>query len=158
MQKKYKKYREILQERLTDKRYNHSLCVADEAVRLAKKYLAATEEACSLRGLENLTCKDVFDAGAAGDPVALQILEQVYSFLGEFLANVCCVVDPEVVVLGGGVSKAGDVITRGIVKDFAPGDKVKYTIVIWLEGDDPDCVDRVIDGLAKLDMNFSVIH
>ena len=38
MFEKYKKYREILQERLTDKRYNHSLCVADEAVRLAKKY------------------------------------------------------------------------------------------------------------------------
>lgn len=50
------------------------------------------------------------------------------------------------------------VVTRGRVDDFQPGQITKYTVVAWLEGDDPDCVDRVIDGLAKLDMNFSVIH
>lgn len=50
-----------------------------------------------------------------------------------------------------------DTITQGIVKDFAPGDKVKYTIVIWLEGDDPECVDRVIDGMAKVEMNFKAV-
>ena len=49
------------------------------------------------------------------------------------------------------------VITRGLVEDFAPGDKVKYTIVIWLEGDDPECVDRVIDGMAKVEMNFKAV-
>ena len=38
MSEKYLEYKEILQKRLTPKRYNHSLCVADEAVRLAKKY------------------------------------------------------------------------------------------------------------------------
>lgn len=38
MCEKYIEYKKILQERLTSKRYNHSLCVADEAVRLAKKY------------------------------------------------------------------------------------------------------------------------
>ena len=88
-------------------------CSATGIVRLAKKHLAATEAACSLRSLENMTCKDIFDAGAAGDPVALEILEQVYSFLGEFLANVCCVTDPEVIVLGGGVSKAGKPLLDG---------------------------------------------
>ena len=49
------------------------------------------------------------------------------------------------------------VITRGLVEDFAPGDKVKYTIVIWLEGDDPECVDRVIDGMAKVAMEFNAV-
>lgn len=38
MSEKYLEYKEILQKRLTPKRYNHSLCVADEAARLAKKY------------------------------------------------------------------------------------------------------------------------
>lgn len=38
MSEKYIEYKEILQKRLTPKRYNHSLCVADEAVRLAQKY------------------------------------------------------------------------------------------------------------------------
>lgn len=38
MSEKYIEYKKILQKRLTPKRYNHSLCVADEAVRLALKY------------------------------------------------------------------------------------------------------------------------
>ena len=88
-------------------------CSATGIVRLAKKHLAATESASSLRNLENMTCKDIFDAGAAGDEVALEILEQVYSYLGEFLADICCVTDPEVIVLGGGVSKAGQPLLDG---------------------------------------------
>ena len=38
MSEKYNEYKQILKERLKPKRYNHSLCVADEAVRLAQKY------------------------------------------------------------------------------------------------------------------------
>ena len=49
------------------------------------------------------------------------------------------------------------VVTRGRVNGYAPQAKTKYTLVIWLEGDDPDCVDRVIDGMAKIDMNFRII-
>ena len=93
-------------------------CSATGIVRLAKKHLAAVNTPSSLRDLENLTCKDVFDAGAAGDAVALEILEQVYSYLGEFLANLCCVLDPEVVVLGGGVSKAGKPLIDGVRKYY----------------------------------------
>lgn len=89
-------------------------CSATGIVRLAKKHLNAVDAPSSLRSLENLTCKDVFDAGAAGDKAALEILEQVYSYLGEFLANVCCVTDPEVIVLGGGVSKAGKPLIDGV--------------------------------------------
>lgn len=43
-------YKQLLKKRLTPKRYEHSLCVADEAVRLAKKY-GADEEKCYLAGL-----------------------------------------------------------------------------------------------------------
>jgi glucokinase len=45
--------------------------------------------------------------------LALEILEQVYAYLGEFLANVADVVDPEYIVLGGGVSKAGQMLIDG---------------------------------------------
>ena len=89
-------------------------CSATGIVRLAKKHLAETDTPSTLEAVENLTCKDVFDAGKAQDPVALEILEQVYAYLGEFLANVCCVVDPQVVVLGGGVSKAGQPLLEGV--------------------------------------------
>lgn len=88
-------------------------CSATGIVRLAKKHLAATDAPSSLRSVEPLTCKDVFDAGKEGDTLALEILEQVYAYMGEFLANVCCVVDPEMVVLGGGVSKAGQTLLDG---------------------------------------------
>ena len=88
-------------------------CSATGIVRIAKKFLSASTAPSSLRAIEPLTCKDVFDAGKAGDPLALKILEQVYAYLGEFLANVCNVTDPEVVVLGGGVSKAGQMLLDG---------------------------------------------
>jgi glucokinase len=93
-------------------------CSATGVVRVAKRYLAKTEEASSLREIDALTAKAVFDAGKAGDKVALEILEQVYAYLGEFLANICNVVDPEVVVLGGGVSKAGQPLLEGAKRHF----------------------------------------
>ena len=93
-------------------------CSATGVVRVAKRHLAATNAPSSLRSIENLTCKDVFDAGKAGDAVALEILEQVYEYLGRFLANVCGVVDPEVVVIGGGVSKAGAMLIDGAKRYF----------------------------------------
>ena len=88
-------------------------CSATGIVRMAYKHLAATDRFSSLRILEAITCKDIFDAGKAGDPVALEILEHYYSLLGEFLADLCCVVNPEAVVLGGGVSKAGKMLIDG---------------------------------------------
>ena len=91
-------------------------CSATGIVRLAKKALAAGEPSCMQK--EELTCKDVFDAAAAGDPVAKGVLEQVYGFMGEFLANICCVVDPERIVLGGGVSKAGQPLLEGVRRHF----------------------------------------
>ena len=93
-------------------------CSATGVVRLAKDYLNTTDIPSSLRQIEPLTCKDVFDAGKAGDEAALAILEQVYAYLGEFLANVACVVNPEVIVLGGGVSKAGQPLLDGAQKYF----------------------------------------
>ena len=77
-------------------------CSATGIVRLANKH-----------GMQNVTCKDIFDAGKAGDKVALEVLEEYYEYLGEFLGTLCSVINPEVVVLGGGVSKAGDVLLKG---------------------------------------------
>jgi glucokinase len=88
-------------------------CSATGIVRMAEKYLASTDAASSLRDIFPLTCKDVFDHAAAGDAVAAEILEKVYAYLGEFLADLCAVLDPEAVVLGGGVSKAGKVLIEG---------------------------------------------
>ena len=93
-------------------------CSATGIVRIAKQFLAKCDTSSVLRGIENLTCKDVFDAGAEKDPLAMEILEQVYAYMGEFLANICNVVDPEYVVLGGGVSKAGQPLLDGVQRHF----------------------------------------
>ena len=93
-------------------------CSATGVVRLAKRHMAATEQSSILRGKENLTCKDVFDAAGENDSLALDVLEQVYDYMGMFLASVCCVTDPQVVVLGGGVSKAGLPLLEGAKRYF----------------------------------------
>ena len=88
-------------------------CSATGIVRLAKEAMEDVSELSRLHRYNPLTCKDIFDAGKAGDALALKVLDQYYAYLGEFLANVCCVVDPDAVVLGGGVSKAGQVLLDG---------------------------------------------
>ena len=93
-------------------------CSATGIVRMAKRYLEANDVSSDLNGIEPLTCKDIFDAGKAGDEAANAILQQVYAYMGEFLGNICSTVNPEVVVIGGGVSKAGDVLIDGIVPYF----------------------------------------
>ena len=49
------------------------------------------------------------------------------------------------------------IVMQNEVEDFAPGEIMKYTIVIWLEGNDPECIDNIIGGTFKIDMKFSVI-
>ncbi len=94
-------------------------CSATGIVRMATDYLASTVDASSLRQLEKITAKAVFDTAADGDAVAQTVLEQVYAYMGEFIANICCVVNPEAVVLGGGVSRAGEPLLEGVKRSFA---------------------------------------
>ncbi len=93
-------------------------CSATGIVRLATRYLAGCGTPSTLRSVDSITAKAIFDAGKAGDEGALAILDQYYAYMGEFLANICTTVDPEVIVLGGGVSKAGDVLLEGIAPYF----------------------------------------
>ena len=93
-------------------------CSATGIVRMATDYLAQSTEASSLRDIEKITAKDVFDASAAGDTVAQRVMEQVYDYMAEFIANICIVLNPEQVVIGGGVSKAGQPLLAGISRHF----------------------------------------
>jgi len=49
-------------------------------------------------------------------------------------------------------------VMREKKEGFEPGDKDKYTIVIWLEGNDPDCIDDIIGGTIKFGMDFSIVE
>ena len=94
-------------------------CSATGIARLARLALAENDAPSALRELEKIVAKDVFDAAKTGDKLAQEVLEQVYAYMGEFIANICCVVNPEIVVFGGGVSKAGQVLLDGVKKHFA---------------------------------------
>lgn len=50
------------------------------------------------------------------------------------------------------------VIMRTGKEGFEPKARDKYTIVIWLEGNDPDCIDDIIGGTLKLNMHFSIVE
>lgn len=92
-------------------------------VRMAKKELKP--DSC-LASLEEITAKDVFDGAKAGDSYCCELVDQFTKYLGVALANVSCVVDPEAFVIGGGVSRAGDVIIKNIEKYY--NDNVLYAL------------------------------
>jgi glucokinase len=73
----------------------------------AREALAAGDEASSLRALERVTARDVAEAAAAGDPLAGRIWDETTEILGSAIANILDVFNPELVVLGGGVTRAG---------------------------------------------------
>ena len=50
------------------------------------------------------------------------------------------------------------VMARGRIDNFAPGDVTKYTVVIWIDGPDPDCIDWLIGGTMKVEMVISAVH
>ncbi len=90
---------------------------ANGIVRMTKKYLAANpQEKTSLT--DSCTSKDIFDAAKAGDAVALKMTDDLGKMLGKALASITCVVNPEVIVIGGGVSKAGEFLLDVIRKHY----------------------------------------
>ena len=52
---------------------------------------------------------------------------------------------------------SANVMARGRVDDFAPEKITKFTVVLWIEGNDPDCVDQLIGGKLKVDMMMQVV-
>ena len=53
---------------------------------------------------------------------------------------------------------SSNLVMRERTEGFEPGSKCKYTVVIWLEGNDPDCVDDIIGGTIKFNMDFDLIE
>ncbi len=87
-------------------------------VRMAKRKLAKSSAETSLRSFKELTAKDIFDEAKAGDAIAGELVDEVGSILGSALSNMACVVNPEIIVIGGGVSKAGNILIDTIQKHF----------------------------------------
>ncbi|MBS4215661.1 ROK family glucokinase [Neobacillus rhizophilus] len=65
-----------------------------------------------------ITAKDVFDTARTDDKLALSILQEVCIHLGLALANIANLLNPEKIVLGGGVSKAGEILLEPVMENF----------------------------------------
>lgn len=87
-------------------------------VNQARQYLKESKEDTALRELPELTCKDIFALAKAGDSAANRLTEEMYELLGKALASISCVCDPDIFVIGGGVSSAGSILLDGIRRYF----------------------------------------
>ncbi|WP_026566003.1 ROK family glucokinase [Bacillus sp. UNC41MFS5] len=94
---------------------------ATGVVRLAMEELASTNETSILRDYYDgqfLSAKRVFDAATEGDNLANRVIGEVAYRLGLALANLANGLNPEKIVIGGGVSKAGDTLLRPLKEEF----------------------------------------
>ena len=89
-------------------------------VRLAKRRLAKDDKPSTLRNHQEISAKTVFDAVKEGDELAVEVAEQFGEILGKALADIAGVVNPEIFVIGGGVSKAGPILLDFIQKNYTP--------------------------------------
>lgn len=84
---------------------------ANGLVNVAEKYIAVHRTVETELDLNaGFTAKDVCDAAKAGDKAGLAAVEESMRLLGKAMASVSCVIDPQVFVVGGGLSKAGNII------------------------------------------------
>lgn len=93
-------------------------CSATGIVREAGKKLKENNCDTILQKIENFTAKDVLDAAKEGDSFAVDIVESFAKRLARGLSFISCVTDPDIFVIGGGVSKAGTIITETVQKYY----------------------------------------
>ena len=87
-------------------------------VKTMKKYLESNNIESSLNDFDDFTAEDMFNQAELGDEVALNIINEIYFKFGKLLAVICSAFDPEVVIISGGVSNAGDLLLNPIKDGF----------------------------------------
>ena len=80
--------------------------------------LETSDAPTKLRSLKGIHAKDIFDLAKEQDAVALELVDRLCEILAGALTHVAATVDPQVFVIGGGVSKAGEILTEGLKKHY----------------------------------------
>lgn len=120
----------------------------------AKMYLESHDEKTKLRDMPDFECADIFNLAKEGDVVCFQLVNDMTTLLGKVLAGLACSVNPEVIVIGGGVSKAGDILLDGIkdtFRKYAFASSVNTEIVLAQLGNDAG----IYGGLEMAERSFS---
>ena len=87
-------------------------------VRMAKKKLANDDAPTKLREYGELSAKIIFDCAKEGDVVALELVDELGRYLALALSHVAATVDPQVFVIGGGVSRAGEILIDAVRRHY----------------------------------------
>ena len=91
---------------------------ANGIVRMGKVMLFQSYKPSKLREMENFTAKDICDLAREGEEMALDIVDRFGEYMGRAMSYVSCTVDPDICIIGGGMSRAGSIITDAILKYY----------------------------------------
>ena len=91
---------------------------ANGIVRMAKVMLSECERPSKLREMESFTAKDICDLAREGEEMAADILDCCGAYLGRAMSYVACTTDPDIFIIGGGMSRAGTVLTDAVKKYY----------------------------------------
>ncbi len=91
---------------------------ANGIVRLARRILAKSEKPSALRTMERFASKEICDLARDGEYMSKMILDCWGSYMGRAMSYVSCTIDPDVFILGGGMSRAGDVVIDAILRYY----------------------------------------
>ncbi|MGD9910405.1 MAG: ROK family glucokinase [Candidatus Izemoplasmatales bacterium] len=86
-------------------------------VRLAEEYLRESNESSLLRHAHHLSAKKVIDAAKEGDSIALKTLSEAAHYLAYSMAMITNIINPDIIVIGGGVSNAGQILID-LIEEF----------------------------------------
>ena len=89
-----------------------------EVTASATGIIRAAKQFSPFKEMEKVTAKDVYDAAAAGDKNAVSVVAESAAALGYAAAAISCVVNPEIILLGGGVSAAGNALMDPVEAAF----------------------------------------
>ena len=97
-------------------------CSATALIRMARETVSQHPESAILEMAngqpEKINARIVFDAAKEGDPIAEKLVRRYVCYLSQAIANVVNFLDPEIILLGGGVSKAGDYLLNAVREEF----------------------------------------
>lgn len=87
-------------------------------VRLATRMLAQCDTPSQLRSMAHFSAKDICDLARNGEEMSASILDRCGYYLGLAMSYVSCTVDPQIFIVGGGMSRGGQVVIQAIQRHF----------------------------------------
>ncbi|HIR89866.1 MAG TPA: ROK family glucokinase [Candidatus Fimimorpha faecalis] len=129
---------------------------ATGVVKIAKRLLAERYSDSMIRNVEHLSAKKIFDAAKKKDGIAVEAVETLANYLGMAMATVTLTIDPDVFVIGGGVSNAGEILVNTIehyYKKYLSISEKRAKIVLASLGNDAG-----IYGAARMVLDQDVVE